>query len=63
MNDILDELYWRFYHPSPQANLHKEIESAHWQLIERLDKQERKLILRIYRYQRHDCGNRRSGEF
>ena len=47
MNDILDELYRRFYHPSPQANLHEEIEDAHRRLIERLEKPERKLVLRI----------------
>lgn len=47
MNNILDELYRQFYHPSPQANLDEEIEDVHQQLIERLEKPERKLILRI----------------
>ncbi|ACV64142.1 hypothetical protein Dtox_3418 [Desulfofarcimen acetoxidans DSM 771] len=47
MNDILDELYQRFYHPSPQTDLQREIEDAHRQLIERLEKPERKLVLRI----------------
>lgn len=47
MNNILDELYRQFYHPSPQGNLHEEIEEVHQQLIERLKKLERKLILGI----------------
>lgn len=47
MSNILDELYRRFYHPSPQANLNEEIEDLHHQLIERLEKPEPKLVLRI----------------
>ncbi|OPX83591.1 MAG: hypothetical protein A4E53_04538 [Pelotomaculum sp. PtaB.Bin104] len=47
MNDILDELYRRFFHSSPQTDLQREIEDAHRQLIDRLEKPERKLVLRI----------------
>lgn len=47
MNDILDELYRRFYHPASQTELKREVEDAHRQLIERLDKPERKLVLKI----------------
>lgn len=47
MKDVLDELYQRFYSVSPQPDLHQEIDDAHRQLIERLEKQERKLVLRI----------------
>ena len=47
MKDMLDELYRRFYHPSPQTDLQREIKDAHRQLIDRLEKPERKLVLRI----------------
>lgn len=47
MNNILDELYRQFYHLSPQADLQQNIEDAHRQLIDRLEKPERKLVLRI----------------
>lgn len=47
MNDILDELYRRFFYPSHRADLQREIEDAHQQLIERLGKPEGKLVLRI----------------
>lgn len=47
MNNILDELYRRFYHPASQTELKREVEDAHRQLIERLEKPERKLVLKI----------------
>ena len=47
MNDILNQLYTRFYAPLPMGESEQEIEDCHRQLIERLDKPERKLVLRI----------------
>ena len=47
MNDILNQLYTRFYTPLPMGESEQEIEDCHRQLIERLDKPERKLVLRI----------------
>lgn len=47
MNHTLKQLYNRFYTPLPMAESEREIESCHKQLIERLEKPERKLVLRI----------------
>ena len=47
MNDTLKQLYNRFYTPLPMAEVEQEIEDCHRQLIERLKKPERKLVLRI----------------
>ena len=47
MNDILKLLYDRFYIALPMAEAEQEIETCHQQLIERLEKTERKLVLRI----------------
>lgn len=47
MNDTLNQLYNRFYSPLPMEEPEKEIEDCHRQLIERLEKPERKLVLRI----------------
>lgn len=47
MNDALKQLYNRFYTPLPMAEAEQEIEDCHKQLIERLEKPERKLVLRI----------------
>ena len=47
MNDILKQLYDRFYTPLPMTEAEQEIEACHKQLIERLEKPERKLVLRI----------------
>ena len=47
MNDALKQLYNRFYIPLPMAEAEQEIEACHKQLIERLEKPERKLVLRI----------------
>lgn len=46
MNETLKNLYDRFYMPLTVSKT-KEIEDAHRQLIQRLNKPERKLILRI----------------
>ena len=47
MNETLKLLYDRFYIPLPMAESEQEVETCHRQLIERLDKPERKLVLRI----------------
>lgn len=47
MNDTLKLLYDRFYIALPMAEAEQEIETCHRQLIERLEKPERKLVLRI----------------
>lgn len=48
MNDTLKRLYNRFYMPLPMAESEQEIETCRQQLIERLEKPQRKLILRIW---------------
>lgn len=47
MNDTLNQLYNRFYKPLSMAESEQEIEDCHRQLIERLEKPERKLVLQI----------------
>lgn len=47
MHNILKLLYDRFYTPVPMAEAEQEIEVCHRQLIKRLEKPERKLVLRI----------------
>lgn len=47
MNETLKKLYAQFYTPSAEPEAKREIEDAHRQLIQRLDKPERRLILRI----------------
>ena len=47
MHDTLKLLYDRFYTPLPMEEAEQEIETCHQQLIERLEKPEGKLILRI----------------
>ena len=47
MNETLKALYDSFYHPLDLTAEKQEIEACHRQLIERLDKPERKLVLRI----------------
>ena len=47
MRNTLKLLYDRFYTPVPMAEAEQEIEVCHRQLIERLEKPERKLVLRI----------------
>ena len=53
MNHTLKQLYNRFYTPLPMAESEREIESCHKQLIERLEKPERKLVLQIIDTQNH----------
>ena len=47
MNETLKLLYDRFYTPLPMVGSEQEVETCHRQLIERLEKNERKLVLRI----------------
>ena len=47
MHDTLKLLYERFYTPLPMEDAEQEIDDCHQQLIEQLEKPERKLILRI----------------
>ena len=47
MNESLRLLYDRFYTPLPMVKSEHEVENCHRQLIERLDKPERKLVLQI----------------
>ena len=47
MNDTLYQLYNRFYTPLSMTEFEQEIEDCHRQLIERLEKPERKLVLQI----------------
>lgn len=47
MNKTLRLLYDRFYTPLPMVESEEKVENCHRQLIERLDKPERKLVLRI----------------
>ena len=47
MNELLKALYDNFYEPLPETELKKEIEDCHQQLIEALDKPERRLVLQI----------------
>lgn len=47
MNETLKLLYDSFYTPFPMVESEQEVETCHRQLIERLDKPERKLVLRI----------------
>ena len=47
MNKTLKALYDSFYTPLPMPDLEAEAKTAHRKLIERLDKQERRLVLQI----------------
>ena len=47
MNELLKELYIHFYEKRPALQLKAEIEQCHKELIEKLGKPERKLVLEI----------------
>ena len=53
MIETLKLLYDRFYTPLPLAEFEQEVKTCHRQLIKRLDKSERKLVLRIIDAQNH----------
>jgi len=47
MTETLEELFRQYYIPSAQSEKQREIEEYHRQLIGRLEKPERKKVLRI----------------
>ena len=47
MNEMLKALYDSFYEKLPATQLEAEIERCHQELIEKLEKPERKLVLQI----------------
>ena len=47
MNETLKALYDAFYEPLPETELKQEISTCHQQLIEALDKPNRRLVLQI----------------
>lgn len=47
MNELLKALYDSFYENPPATQLKTEIERCHQELIEKLEKPERKLVLQI----------------
>ena len=47
MNELLKALYDNFYEELPAPQLKGEVERCHQELIETLDKPERKLVLQI----------------
>ena len=47
MNELLKALYNSFYEKLPATQLKAEIERCHQELIEKLSKSERKLVLQI----------------
>ena len=47
MNELLKALYDSFYEKLPATQLKAEIERSHQELIEKLEKPERKLVLQI----------------
>ena len=47
MNELLKALYDSFYEKLPAAQLKTEIERCHQELIDNLEKPERKLVLQI----------------
>ena len=47
MKNVLQLLYDSFYTPLPMDEAKQEVAACHRQLIERLDKPERKLVLQI----------------
>ena len=67
MNETLRLLYDKFYTPLPMVESEQEVEVCHRQLIERLDKPERKLVLQIIdapnRMIEHRCEDSVSGGF
>ena len=47
MNEMMKELYDSFYEKLPATQLKTEIERCHQELIEKMDKPERRLVLQI----------------
>ena len=63
MNKTLKALYDSFYTPLPMPDLEAEAKSAHRKLIERLDKQDRRLVLQIIDAQDAIANNRSLDSF
>ena len=63
MSDTLKWLYDRVYTPLPMIEEKQEVEECHRQLIERLDKQERRLVLRITDAKDHIAAERSVDSF
>ncbi|MBQ9839613.1 MAG: hypothetical protein IJO56_09020 [Oscillospiraceae bacterium] len=47
MNELLKALYDSFYEKVPATQLKAEVEQCHQELVEKLDKPERRLVLQI----------------
>ena len=56
MNELLKSLYENYYEELPLTQLKAEVDRCHKMLIERLDKPERKLVLRIIDSQNEIAG-------
>ena len=63
MYDTLKLLYDKFYTPLPMEEAEREIDDCHRQLIELLEKPERKLILQIMDTQNLMAGERSIDSF
>ena len=63
MKSILDELYDSYARFTPRPEVQREIEHSHKLLIERLEKPERKLILRIIDAKDQIAGSRARESF
>ena len=63
INETLKLLCDRFYTPLPLTEYEQEVETCHPQLIGRLEKPERKLVLRIIDTQNHIIGERSLDSF
>ena len=63
MNKTLKALYDSFYTPLPMPDLEAEVKTAHRKLIERLDKQDRRLVLQIIDAQDAIANNRSLDSF
>ena len=63
MNETLKALYDSFYTLLPMPDLETEVKTAHRKLIERLDKQERRLVLQIIDTQDAIANNRSLDSF
>ena len=63
MNETLKALYDSFYTPLSMPDLEAEVKSAHRKLIERLDKQDRRLVLQIIDAQDAIANNRSQDSF
>ena len=61
MTELLKTLYWNLYIPYKNQEAEQELDDCHKQLIDVLGKPERKLVLRIIRWQRSAGRRNRTG--